>query len=435
MEVDLKTQTVIRHDLAAPVSHVAVTMGPDEGLARHFEGRVITVGSGPTADLVLRDRQVSRLHCELSRDGAKLHVRDLGSKNGTWLGGYRIVEAEIDASARIRIGGSMLEARVESSQRPRLVWTGGDRFGELVGQDPAMQELFATLARVAPTGEPVVVAGESGTGKELVARALHDAGPRRGGPFVVVDGAALSTSLADLELFGHVRGAFTGAHVDRAGAFERARGGTLFLDELGEIPLEIQPKLLRAIEARTVRRIGGSEDIAVDVRVVAASNKPLHRMVAAGTFREDLYHRLAVIQVEVPPLRRRMGDVPLIARALLARLAPGDVGAADTLERALTSHAGHAWPGNVRELRGLVRRVVALGEHAVAGVAEEPEELPFRVDLPYAEAKKAFSEAFERRYIARLLDETGGNVAEAARRAGMNRSHLSTLVTKLGLRR
>ncbi|HJL49286.1 MAG TPA: sigma 54-interacting transcriptional regulator, partial [Polyangiaceae bacterium LLY-WYZ-15_(1-7)] len=381
------------------------------------------------------DPAVSRLHCELVRVPGGLHFRDLGSKNGSWVGGCRLECGVLGPGARVQLGGTVIEVRLERQRLKQALWQGGDRFGPLLGASPPMHRLFAKLARVAPGDSSVLITGESGTGKEEVARAIHESSARKDGPFVVVDGASLSRSLADLELFGHERGAFTGAEVARAGAFERASGGTVFLDEIGELPIEVQPKLLRVLEDRTVQRLGSGARQSVDVRVLAATHRSLATMVNEGSFREDLLYRLAVLELAVPPLRDRGGDVRLLARHFLRRFAPDRRDLMEALDRDLEKHAGYRWPGNVRELRSFVRRLVALGEASVGAPAIETE-MPdtIRVDLPYADAKEAWLGAFERQYLGRLLDETGGNVTEASRRSGLARSRLHELVKKHGLR-
>ena len=233
------TATWVLRQVDDDVGTLRVVDGPDRGLTRSFDRPALRIGSAPEADVQLSDRSVSKLHCELGPLGGRVRVRDLGSKNGTWIAGCRISDAEAPVGARLQIGGSTIELGIERQRVPRPVWTGGPRCGDLVGSSPPMQRLFAVVERLAGSAEPVLVRGESGTGKELIARALHERGPRRERPFVIVDGAALSRSLAELELFGHARGAFTGANVARAGALERADGGTVFVDEIGEVPLEL----------------------------------------------------------------------------------------------------------------------------------------------------------------------------------------------------
>lgn len=431
----LFTATCVLEDVMADVAIVAVVDGKDRGKEHPFALGTITIGKSRGASLQLADPSVSRLHCELKRTPEGVVFHDLGSKNGSWLGSARIERAVLKGGARIRLGGTTIEIRTERQRLKQAVWKGEDRFGGLLGASAVMHRLFASMAKIAATESAVLLTGESGTGKEEIARALHACSPRAQGPFVVVDGASLSHTLADLELFGHQRGAFTGADAERAGAFERAHGGTVFLDEIAEIPLAIQPKLLRVLEDRTVQRLGDAARRDVDVRIVAATHRSLPAMVNEGSFREDLYYRLAVLELDAPPLRERGGDVRLLARHFLRGIAPDRPDLLEALDRDLQAHAGYRWPGNVRELRSFVRRLAALGE-ARLGAPQIEGDMPssIRVDLPFAEAKSAWLEAFEREYLARVLDEAGGNVTEASRRSGLARSRLHELVVKYGLK-
>ena len=417
------------------VGRLRVVVGPDEGLEHSFSERSIVVGSGPTAQLQLSDATVSRIHCELAREEGGVRLRDLGSKNGCGLAGSRVADVLLGRGARVRVGSTVLEADVARDTVRRTRWLGGDHFGELVGGSAVMHELFAAAARVAPTDERVLVRGESGTGKELLARALHEHSPRRQGPFVVVDCAALSGGVADVELFGHAQGAFTGAEEERAGAFERASGGTVFLDEIGELPLELQPKLLRVLDRGDVQRLGEPSRREVDVRVIAATHQPLERMVNDGSFREDLLFRLGGLELWVPPLRERGQDVLRIARNLAEDVGATGVEAQEKVDQAVLSRTGHPWPGNVRELRSFVRRVVALGDGAAMHQEVVAPSDQVRTDLPFQEAKRLHQLSFERRYMTQLLDESGGNLAEAARRAGVARTYMYELLARLGLPR
>jgi len=434
-ESTLKTQTTYE-PVVEDVGVVAIVEGPDAGLDHVLDNDRITIGSGEAAGLRLSDRSVSRLHLELAREGGQVRARDLGSKNGTYLAGCRVHDVVLGAGARLRIGGSTLETRIDRRQVLRSVWKGGNAFGGVLGASAPMHQLFAQLEKVVMADAPVLVMGESGTGKEQVARAIHDGSARNEQPFVVLDVAALSRTLADAELFGHVRGAFTGAIDDRAGAFERAHGGTLFIDEIGELPLDLQPKLLRALEDGTVQRLGDSTRRKIDVRIIAATHRPLAKMVNEKTFREDLYYRLAVLELHIAPLRSRSADVTLLSRYFCDGFAPGDSRAADLVERALGAVAGYRWPGNVRELRSFVRRTIALGDPTMGmppALSDDPTDL--RLDLPFAEARKRWNDVFEREYVARILEDAGGNVSEAARRGGMSRSRLYEIMDAHGLRK
>jgi transcriptional regulator with GAF, ATPase, and Fis domain len=310
-------------------------------------------------------------------------------------------------------------------------------FGALSGTSVAMRKLFAFLEKVAASEINVLIEGESGTGKELVVAEIVQRGPRAEGPFVIVDCSAIAPSVVESELFGHVRGAFTGADRDRVGAFEAASGGTVFLDEVGELPLELQPKLLRALESREIRRVGETRPRKVDVRVIAATNRDLQREVSKGMFREDLYFRLAVMDVRVPPLRSRLEDIPLLVRSFLTALGMPDQ--QDLFPaHVLGELAAHDWPGNVRELRNYVERTIVLREPqpastrveagAGAGLGDEDRVTPFKL------AKDAVVGNFERTYLAALLEAAGGNVSKAARLGGMDRMYLHRLIQKHGLR-
>jgi DNA-binding NtrC family response regulator len=312
-----------------------------------------------------------------------------------------------------------------------------ERFGKLWGRSLAMRRVFAVLERVAPTDAAVVIEGETGTGKDLCAQALHSESRRANEPFVVVDLAGVQPNLIESELFGHVRGAYTGAVNDRAGAFERANGGTLFLDEITALAPELQPRLLRALENRQTKRVGANDYRSFDVRVVAASNKELEGEVAAARFREDLYHRLAVVRVTLPPLRKRLTDLPLLVEKMLESMKrPAHLG--PTTLAALQSYS---WPGNVRELRNVVERALSLGgdlSELPADVLQRPGvtpkgQLTVQAALPFKEAKERLVAVFERDYIEELMLRCDHNVSKAAREAGIDRVHLHRLLKKHGL--
>src|SRR4051812_12930569 len=322
--------TVAKRDNPLLVEVARVTVGT---ATREFDD-VVRIGSHPSNEIVLEDPTVSRFHCRLSRENGAWRIADLGSKNGTRVDGVRVLAAEIERSVTLTLGDTTLQVRLgaRSSSPPSARRTS---FGAIVGESVAMQKLFAILERVAASDIDVLIHGESGTGKELVATELVQRSGRADGPIVVFDCGAISPSLVESELFGHVRGAFTGADREREGAFEAADGGTLFLDEIGELPLELQPKLLRALEAREVRRVGQNRPKRVDVRVIAATNRDLEPEVNRDRFREDLYYRLAKLTVRVPPLRDRLGDIPLLVQAFATRPFPED---------ALEQMQLHDWP-------------------------------------------------------------------------------------------
>ncbi|MCB9689167.1 MAG: sigma 54-interacting transcriptional regulator, partial [Alphaproteobacteria bacterium] len=293
-----------------------VVSGPDEGKTAEFDHDVIRIGAAEGNHFLLTDATVSRRHAEITRTQDGLVLRDLGSTNGTYLGQVRIKEVYLGENRSFRVGKTDLEFAL-LDEVIDIVPTRETRFENIVGQSVAMRECFAVLDRVARTELTVMVTGETGSGKELVSRAIHMRSQRKSGPFVVFDCGAVARNLIESELFGHERGAFTGAVQARAGVFEQAHTGTIFLDELGELPLELQPALLRVLEQREVRRVGDRKVRNIDVRVVAATNRDLQQLVREGKFREDLFYRLAVVEVHLPPLRERIEDLPMLIEHLL----------------------------------------------------------------------------------------------------------------------
>ena len=409
-----------------------------------YRTRLIHIGSGPDNDLVLDDPTVSRVHARIEFDRSGYLIRDLGSKNGTWIGELRVHEAYVPHGATLGFGTAQVFFTLEE-ETVQVSIARGDTFGRLDGRSSQMREIFGLLARVAPTDATVLVEGESGTGKELVAEALHEHSERRSAPFVVFDCSAVAPDLVESELFGHVRGAFTGAISSRQGVFEQANGGTLFLDEVGELPLHLQPKLLRALESGQVKPVGGSQICATDVRVIAATNRHLRRELDAGAFRQDLYYRLAVIHVRLPALRQRPEDIPLLVERFLAAAGASEVAVGfDTMTRLQS----HPWPGNVRELKNYVARAVVLADDGrletrhLTGPEPQGDDAPVHqgdallpdYSLPFKDAKARLLEAFERRYWGQRLEATGGNVSEAARQGGIHRKSLEYLVKKLDLK-
>jgi DNA-binding NtrC family response regulator len=389
----------------------------------------MTLGSDPTCDLKLGCRAISRFNCEIELQETGAVIRDLGSTNGTRVDGVRIVTAYLRRGSDVEIGRDRL--RFELVDEPvGIDLFAGDRFGEMVGRSPAMRAAFARMARAAATNTTVLIGGETGTGKDTAAEAIHAASERARRPFVVIDCASLPAGLAESELFGHAAGAFTGADRDRVGAFEAAAGGTVFLDEIGELPLALQPKLLRVLERREVVRIGENQPRGLDVRLIAATHRDLRRDVNDGRFRADLYFRLAVMTIQIPPLRARADDLPLLVEDILRELVPDDQ-ARERVRRRLDVRAlaRHDWVGNVRELRNHIERSLVVEQ----GAPSEPlEQLP-GADVPFAVARDAWQRWFERRYLTELLERCRGNVAAAARQAGMHRTHLYRLLQRAGL--
>ncbi|HUH01453.1 MAG TPA: sigma 54-interacting transcriptional regulator, partial [Kofleriaceae bacterium] len=334
--------------------------GVDSGRSVTLGGRQLLVGSDPSNDLVLTDPAASRYHFRIRAEPQGYRILDTRSTNGTFVNGVLVRDGFVDDGARIAVGESTIHVRFRPVEAVVEV-PAHDQLGAAVGRSAAMSEVFAMARRAARATSTVLLLGETGTGKDVLARAIHDHGPRNRGPFVVLDCGATSESLITSELFGHVRGAFTGAEADRAGVFERAHGGTLFIDEVGELPLALQPNLLRAIDHKMVTRVGSTEELAFDVRIIAATNRDLPAMIAQGSFRADLYYRLAIVPIEVPPLRERPEDIPLLAAQFLAEML-GPAVAELSFDEVLASLASYRWPGNVRELRNVLERALALAD-------------------------------------------------------------------------
>jgi DNA-binding NtrC family response regulator len=415
---------------------IRVVAGPASGAMIAVESGSLRVGSSSSSDLMIRDERVSRRHLELLIGSHGVRVHDLGSRNGTYFAGSKIVAVQLpEGGGRIELGASAIEIRPDR-EADSIRWS-GTRCGRLVGDSAAMRDLFARIERVAPRNATVLVQGETGTGKELVAEAIHAMGPRRRGPFVVVDCGAIAPNLVESALFGHVRGAFTDATHDRRGAFAQADGGTLLLDEIGELDLALQPKLLRALETGEIRPLGAEKTSTCDVRVVAASHRDLHEAVLQGRFREDLYYRLAVVHLHVPPLRARDGDVPLLVRHFL-----DDMGAPPLDADSLALLAAHPWPGNVRQLRNVLEHAVTLAGDAAPVIRPQDLDVPATFPtgsrvffaLPYKEAKGKMVEQFTRDYLEALLARHPGNVSAAAREAKIDRNWLVELARRHGLR-
>ena len=423
MSSDSDRSTDVLPDLSASTGsgafRVVIVAGPDKGKSLLLGEGTRVVGAGADADLLLNDRGVSRRHLALTVTGDRVSVEDLGSTNGTFHLGQRIERASVGDGTRLELGTTTLELNRESAKQAAISST--TRYGELVGESLPMRRLFTMLERVEKLDVPILLIAETGTGKELVARALHDRGPRRDAPFVVFDCGAVAPELVESELFGHVKGSFTGAQGDRAGVFEQANGGTLLLDEIGELPLGMQTRLLRALERSEVKRLGSNDYRKVDVRVIAATHRDLEEASNAGTFRKDLYYRLAVVKVGVPPLAQRREDIPRLANHFAELFGQPPLSAS-----AVNRLVARDWPGNVRELRNAVQRMIALGEAEVV-------EAPASSDTSYKAERERIVEAFEERYVRSLLERHDGNVTAAAKEAQISRKHLYELIHKHGL--
>ncbi|HUS68829.1 MAG TPA: sigma 54-interacting transcriptional regulator [Kofleriaceae bacterium] len=420
-----------------------VVRGPDEGREVVPTNDEATVGTEAGCDLVMSDRAVSRHHCSIRVTDAGLELRDLGSTNGTVLGGYPVGSAIVEPGALIGVGRSVV--RVELTGREvRESLSERIRFGAALGHSPSMRRVFAVLERFAASDGTVLLEGETGTGKGVLAEAIHGASPRADGPFVVVDCGAIPPTLIEAELFGHVRGAYTGATETRRGAFESARGGTVFLDEVGELPASVQPVLLRALEERSIKRVGDDARLPIDVRVVAATNRDLRQEVNEKRFRADLFYRLAVLRIRVPSLRERREDVPMLVRHFWEHFtATEPAGARPVLpDDMVTALSAQRWPGNVRQLRSAVQRALLVGDAEDrwgwpdGPGAREVSEADARYDLAvtYGEVKERAVLAWEAEYVKRLLAAHGNNLSRAARSVGMSRNHLRVLAQRCGLR-
>ncbi len=424
---------------AVRAATLVVVDGPDRGTRLALGPGTTHIGTAPGNQLRLTDPTVSRMHAELvlRRDG--IRITDSGSKNGTYVDGTRVRDADVAPGATIRVGATSL--RLEAGDDAITVpLSPRDRLGDMLGASVEMRRLYAIIERVAPTEATVLIEGETGSGKELVAREIHHASQRRGGAFVAVDAGAIAPSVIESELFGHVRGAFSGAVSDRRGLFEEADGGTLFLDEIGELPIALQAKLLRALETHEVRRVGGNTSKRVDVRVLAATNRSLSESVNEGTFREELYHRLAVVEIHVPTLRSRREDIPMLAQHFFERFGVSEPVPPELLSALHT----RGWPGNVRELRNFVQRYVTLrGAEPSPSIPPPPMsvgtlnpavEALVPVHLPLKDARLAWMDEFDAVYVRTLLRRTKGNVTHAAEMAGVNRRFLQRLMARVGIR-
>jgi DNA-binding NtrC family response regulator len=408
---------------------LVVVSGPDFGREIILEPGTYRVGKDEGLELTLQDTTVSRLHLVLEVLEKSVRVRDAGSRNGSFYGETKFSQIEAQPLAVIRIGRTELKFMPATQSAPRLPPSTKDRFGGLVGKSLKMREMFALLERVAPTEADLYIRGETGTGKEVCAEAVHKNSARASGPFIVCDLASVAPNLFESELFGHVKGSYTGAQRDRAGAFERAHRGTLFLDEVGELASDIQPRLLRFLERRQVKRVGGNEWKEMDVRVIAATHRDLEAEVKAGRFREDLFHRLSVITIELPALRDRAEDIlPLVDEMLNKLGKPPTELSAET--RALLT--AHRWPGNVRELRNVVERALYVGTADIVA-ANEKSGPGGAGSVSFKDAKERLVNAFEHDYLKALLARCGGNVTAAAREAGLDRVHLHRLIKKHGI--
>ncbi|WP_224367316.1 sigma 54-interacting transcriptional regulator [Hyalangium versicolor] len=422
---------------------IEVVGGPDQGLSHLADGETVTVGTAESNELRLTDPTVSRYHLELSRKGDRVAVTDLGSTNSTAAGTAFLERGTVAPGTVLTLGRTSL--RVGDGPTRTLSLHESGALGPLRGQSAPMRRLMAQILRAARTDASVLLQGESGTGKELIARALHDESPRANKPFVTLDCGVISPGLVASELFGHERGAFTGADRRHLGVFERAQGGTLFLDEIGELSPALQTALLGVLERRRFRRLGGGEELSVDVRVISATHRDLRAEVNANTFRLDLYYRLAVVRLEVPPLHQRVDDIPLLVEHFLNEAGYTGLLSALVPPPLMATLQAHRWPGNVRELRNYVEAILAMGEppsleHVAGGASATQASSPpvpsvaLPLERSYREARQKVLEDFELQFLKALMDRAGNNVSLAARLAQMDRSYLIDLLHRHHLR-
>lgn len=444
-----------------------------------FDQPNIAIGAMEDNDVLIDDDTVSRYHCRIYQDENSYLLQDLESTNGTFINRVRIKEAYLKPGCTVTVGKT--DVKFQSlDERVDILPSNKEAFGSIVGKSIRMREIFGILEKIGPTGVTVVIEGETGTGKEVVARTVHNTSTRSKGPFVVFDCGAVPENLIESELFGHEKGSFTGAIMSRQGLFEMAQGGTIFLDELGELSLDLQPKLLRALEQREIRRVGSNKPVKIDVRVIAATNRNLQDEVKAGRFREDLYYRLSVVRLTLPSMRDRREDIPLLVKHFLRSSSfnrdPGTNRARikgisrDALDCLMNYH----WPGNVRELLNVIERACSFAEteyiqpedlpEHVSGIGivqrraapsedteqadmlttgnipigvpvglasdNSPTAMPIGLEKTFKDAKEAWVATFERDYIANLLRKNDANISHAAREADIDRKYFRKLMKK-----
>jgi DNA-binding NtrC family response regulator len=453
-EIESKTEILKVDEIPEVVSlrkcQLVVVDGPNRGKKLTLNKNLTKIGKRETNDLIIVDKTVSRNHIEIEYAADSFLLRDLDSTNGTFLNGSRVKEAYLTPGDQIKVGNTTIEF-VAFDEKVKIEPSEKEEFGQMVGKSRKMRQIFSILEKISPTNATVIIEGETGTGKDLVARAVHDASHRKDKPFVVFDCSSVAPNLIESELFGHEKGAFTGAIKSRQGAFEAANGGTIFLDEIGELTGDLQPKLLRALEQREIKRVGSNVPIKIDVRVICATNKNLRREVDEERFREDLYYRLSVVKVSLPPLRDRTEDIPLITERILTvghfnKKQDGSLIVTKVEDDALKSLSRYQWPGNVRELSNLIQRAVSFADGSSITKAnldyifaelehgeDKTERMAIDSDLPFKDAKQKIVENFEKEYLADLLQRNNHNLSKASREAKIDRKHLRNLLKKYGL--
>ncbi len=427
-----------------------VNEGPSRGKKMPLNQKITSIGKRENNDLVLMDKTVSRNHFEIEYQSDSFLLKDLGSTNGTYLNGSRVKEAYLSPGDLIKVGSTTIEF-MAYDEKIKIAPSENNEFGLMVGKSRKMRQIFSILEKISPTQATVIIEGETGTGKDLVARAIHSNSPRKDKPFIVFDCSSVAPNLIESELFGHEKGAFTGAIKARRGAFESANGGTIFLDEIGELTLDLQPKLLRALEQREIRRVGSNSPVKIDVRVCCATNKNLRREITEGNFRQDLYYRLSVVKVSLPTLNDRAEDIPLIIERLLSagdfnRDHDGKLTVTRVEDDAIKMLSRYEWPGNVRELSNVLQRAVSFADSQTISKSslefifseieqgeDKTERMVVDSDLPFKDAKQLIVESFEKEYLSNLVERNNNNLSKASREAKIDRKHLRNLLKKYGI--
>lgn len=429
---------------------LTVIDGDDKGKKFKLDKPSTKIGKREGNDFILSDKTVSRNHLEIEYTSDSFLLRDMQSTNGTYVNGTKVKEAYLAPGDVIKLGNTSIEFQA-FSETAKIEPSSNESFGSMVAKSRKMRQIFGIMEKISPTFATVVIEGETGTGKDLVANGIHQNSTRKNKPFVVFDCSSVAPNLIESELFGHEKGSFTGAIKSRKGAFEEASGGTIFLDEIGELPLDLQPKLLRALEQREVRRVGANLPTAIDVRVLCATNRDLKKEVSEGRFREDLYYRLSVVKINIPPLRDRPEDIPLIIEKILRdakfnRTIDGGFRITRVEDDALKTLQRYQWPGNVRELANIIERAASFADGGSIAKShldyvfseldneeEHTEKLVMDTDLPFKEAKQKLLDVFEKDYLLDLLKRNNNNLSKAAREAKIDRKHIRNLLKKYGI--
>ena len=425
--------------------------GVKKGAKLDLNKPLIKIGKREDNDFILDEKTVSRNHLEIVQSEDRYLLKDLESTNGTFINDIRVKEAYLSPGDIVRLGNVSAEF-VAFDEKVQIEPSTQNQFGPLMGRSRKMRQIFSVLEKISPTTATVLIEGETGTGKDVVARAIHENSSRKNKPLIVFDCSAVAENLIESELFGHMKGSFTGAVSTRKGAFEEANGGTIFLDEIGELSLELQPKLLRALEQREVKKVGSNESIPIDVRVICATNRNLKKEVSEKRFREDLYYRLSVVKLFIPPLRERPEDISFLIEHLLTRgrfnIQPdGSLKVTRVEDDALKMLSRYQWPGNVRELVNILERIVPMVDgNAITGQQvgyvfqeleredeEATEKMMVDMALPFKEAKQKVVEQFEKEYLSSLLRRNHYNISKTAREAGVDRKHIRNLLKKYGI--